>query len=73
MWLFCFVQAQQVMVERDADVGKDDDNDEEGYEYPDAVDLSRRGEGQPFIPLALRRSGSINIPLSTFEVKLSNK
>ncbi|XP_005096102.1 phosphatidylinositol 3,4,5-trisphosphate 5-phosphatase 1 isoform X2 [Aplysia californica] len=42
---------------------------DEEYAYPDVGDASTLGP-QPFTPLALRRSSSISIPLSTFEVKV---
>ena len=43
----------------------EESNDEE-YAYPD-VGEAMEGR-QPFVPLALRRSGSISLPLSVFEV-----
>ena len=65
-WPHCCPQAQEAVAPKE---GEDGEENGEEYAYPDATDLSRRDTvGHPFVPLALRRSGSVNIPLSTFEV-----
>ncbi|GFN73980.1 hypothetical protein PoB_000048600 [Plakobranchus ocellatus] len=40
------------------------------YAYPDCSNISEPMLNTPFVPLGLRRSSSISIPLSTFEVKV---